>query len=205
MPLALMGDRGLAARQPQKYRSCLVSCLTSQPMAWYFLAENTTHLRSIMTQPKSSPDRVADIRRGIFRLARRLRAELAANALSANKVGMMSYLLRRGPKTLSELAVAECQQPQSLTRALTELEAAGMVSRVRSEDDRRRSFISLTEAGRAALEEDMARCDAWLAAALAELNETEREVLGMASPLMERLADATAIEHAATVHSARRR
>jgi len=158
-----------------------------------------------MTQSQSSPDRVADIRRGIFRLARRLRAELAAKALSANKVGMMSYLLRHGPKTLSELAVSECQQPQSLTRALTELEAAGMVKRERSLDDRRRSFISLTAAGRAALEEDMARCDAWLAAALTELNETEREVLGMASPLMERLADASAVERPVPPRPAGRR
>lgn len=156
-----------------------------------------------MTHSKSTPACVADIRRAVFRLARRLRAELAAKALSANKVGMMSYLLRHGPQTLSALAVAECQQPQSLTRALAELEAAGLVTRTRSGDDRRRSFITLTEAGRAVLEEDMARCDAWLAAALTGLNETEREVLGVAGPLMERLADAT-VAHTAPKRPGRR-
>ncbi|VTU29469.1 MarR family winged helix-turn-helix transcriptional regulator [Variovorax sp. PBL-E5] len=158
-----------------------------------------------MTSSKGSPDSVADVRRGVFRLARRLRAELAADALSANKIGMMSYLQRHGPKTLSELAAAECQQPQSLTRALAELREAGMIVRKRSQDDRRRFFISITEAGRATLDQDMVRCDSWLSAALKQLNETERKVLGMASPLMERLADSAPADHVVPPHAAKGR
>jgi DNA-binding MarR family transcriptional regulator len=47
--------------------------------------------------------------------------------------------------------------------------------------------LSLTEAGRRALERDMAERDAWLAEALDALGETERGVLNLAAAVMERL------------------
>jgi DNA-binding MarR family transcriptional regulator len=134
-------------------------------------------------------DAVADIRGGVTRLGRRLRAERSEGALSANKVSVLGHLHRRGPATPGEVAAAERQQPQSLTRVFAELEADGLITRAPGTRDRRQSVIALTAAGRHALDADLAERDAWLAQAVAGLTETEQEVLRLAGRLMDRLAD----------------
>jgi DNA-binding MarR family transcriptional regulator len=132
----------------------------------------------------------AGVRQGTLRLAQRLRAERAAEALSLNKLSVLSHVYRHGPTSAGALAAAAHQRPQSLTRVFAELERDGLISRFRDETDRRHQVLELTSAGRAALVADMAERDAWLALALAELTETEREVLRLAGQLMDRLADA---------------
>lgn len=135
----------------------------------------------------------AETRRGAQRLARRLRAERAPDSLSTNKIGVLALLARNGPSTPGEIAAAERQRPQSLTRVFAELEAEGMITRSRSEHDRRESLLVITEAGTDALDRDMAHRDRWLSAALAELSDTEITVLRIAGNLMDRLADATPV------------
>ena len=70
---------------------------------------------------------VADVRRGTLRLARRLRAERPAGALSANKVLVLAYLSRAVPSTPGVIAEAERQRPQSLTRVFTDLRREGFI------------------------------------------------------------------------------
>jgi len=132
---------------------------------------------------------VAEIRRGVTRLAHRLRAERPADALSANKVSVLGHLYRHGPSTPGEVAAAEYQHPQSLTRVFAELGAAGLITRTRSDRDGRESVLTLTESGRDALTGDMAQRDAWLDEVLAGLTPTEVELLRIASALMERIAE----------------
>jgi DNA-binding MarR family transcriptional regulator len=132
----------------------------------------------------------ADTRRGVIRLARRLRAERPPEALSANKVGVLGYLYRYGPHTPGEITAAEHQRPQSLTRVFAELEASGLISRTRSQRDGRESVLDLTPPGLESLTRDMAQRDLWLASVIAGLGETEAEVLRLAAAIMERLADA---------------
>ena len=118
-----------------------------------------------------------------------MRAGRSPGALSANKVSVLGHLRRHGPATPGDIAAAERQQPQSLTRVFAELEADALVSRDRDERDRRQSVLAITAAGRAALTRDMAERDAWLATALAELTETERQVIRLAARLMDQIAD----------------
>lgn len=132
----------------------------------------------------------ASVRRGATRLAQRLRAERPAGALSSNKIGALSHLYRRGVSSPGDIATAEHQQPQSLTRVFAELEAAGLLSRSPSDHDGRQSLLTLTPAGRDALEADMAERDAWLAVALSTLTDAEIGLLRVAGELMDRLADA---------------
>jgi DNA-binding MarR family transcriptional regulator len=132
----------------------------------------------------------AQIRRGTVRLNRRLRQERADGGLSPNQLGVLGHLRRHRAATPGEVAAAERQQPQSLTRVFAELEADGLIAREPGTTDRRQSVLTLTADGRHALERDMAERDAWLATALGTLSETEREVLRLAGALMERLADA---------------
>jgi DNA-binding MarR family transcriptional regulator len=131
------------------------------------------------------------VRRGTTRLARRLRAQRAESPETLLELSVLGHLYRRGPMTPGALAAAERLQPQSLTRALARLEHDHLVLRRSDESDRRRSLLALTEAGRLALTRDMARRDAWLAAAMArELNPAEQQLLRLAGDLMERLAEA---------------
>ncbi len=124
-----------------------------------------------------------------MRLNRRLRQERGEAGLSANQLGVLGHLHRHGSATPGEVAAAERQRPQSLTRVFAELEAAGLIVREPGAVDRRQSVLSLTEAGRTALERDMAARDAWLSGALASLSPTERGVLELAGALLERLAE----------------
>jgi hypothetical protein len=71
---------------------------------------------------------------------------------------------------------------------LAELEADGLISRERDERDRRQSMLGLTDEGGLALAADMGARDRWLAEALEELTETERQVLYLAGVLMDRIS-----------------
>ena len=126
------------------------------------------------------------------RLAGRLRAERPAEALSSNKINVLAHLYRRGPSTPKEIAVAEHQHPQSLTRVFADLEGAGLLSRVRSDVDGRAYVLALTRDGMRVLTGDMAQRDGWLAEALTRLTPAEAGVLRIAAGLMDRLADAPA-------------
>jgi NodT family efflux transporter outer membrane factor (OMF) lipoprotein len=131
--------------------------------------------------------RAAKLRRSLFRLARRLRAERPTNGLSPNKRVVLFHLWREGPKTPGDLAAAEYQQPQTLTRVFADLQKAGLVKRSPNPQDRRQAVIELTQEGRLAIESDLQRVDAWLATALNELGDTERQVLEMSADIMDKL------------------
>jgi DNA-binding MarR family transcriptional regulator len=131
----------------------------------------------------------AETRRAIVRLSRRMRAQRAPESLSLNKISVLAHLYHHGPSTPGEITVAERQRPQSLTRVFAELERDGLIVRTPSERDRRESVLDLTEVGRAVLVADAERRDAWLAAALTELSDTEAQLLRLAAGLMDRLAD----------------
>ncbi|WP_255952157.1 MarR family winged helix-turn-helix transcriptional regulator [Streptomyces odontomachi] len=152
---------------------------------WIY-AERMVSVNSSDARPHDA--QAVALRRGIVRLGRRLRQERPAGSLTPNQLGVLSHLGRHGPSTPGEVAAAERQRPQSLTRTFAELEAEGLIVRSPDREDRRQSLLSVTPRGRGVLVEDMANRDVWLAAALDTLTETEREVLRLAGALMERLA-----------------
>ncbi len=131
------------------------------------------------------------IRQSTLRLAQRLRAERSAEALSLNKLSVLSDLFRRGPTSAGALAVVAHQRPQSLTRVFAELERDELITRTQDESDGRQQVLAITPDGRSALATDMLQRDTWLALALTELTDIEREVLRLASQLLDRIADST--------------
>jgi DNA-binding MarR family transcriptional regulator len=108
--------------------------------------------------------------------------------LTPNQLIVLGHLHRHHFATPGEIAAAERQRPQSLTRVFAELEAEGLIAREPGTVDRRQSVLTLTAEGRRALDQDMVERDVWLADALASLSTTERGVLELAAALMERLA-----------------
>jgi DNA-binding MarR family transcriptional regulator len=131
------------------------------------------------------------VRRATMRLARRLRAERPRPGISLQKLSVLAHLNRSGPLSPGEVAAADRIQPQSLTRALASLEHDGLIRRTADPRDHRRARLELTAGGAAVLHADMHQRDVWLARAISEqLTPTERQLLRLASELMQRLADA---------------
>jgi DNA-binding MarR family transcriptional regulator len=132
----------------------------------------------------------AGVRRGTMRLARRLRMERPEAGPPLQEISVLAHLNRRGPMTPGEIAAADRVQPQTLTRTLAELEGKAQIVRWTDTADRRRSLLSLTEAGLRTLAADMRQRDSWLSLAMAEeLTPTESRLLSLAAELMERLAE----------------
>jgi DNA-binding MarR family transcriptional regulator len=91
--------------------------------------------------------------------------------------------------TPGQLAAVEFVQPQSLTRMLAELESDDLVVRRAHPRDGRQYLEEITKAGRAALMVDLESRDPWLDRAMDALTPAERELLGIAARLMERMAE----------------
>jgi DNA-binding MarR family transcriptional regulator len=143
-----------------------------------------------MSDQLTYPEVARIVRRGIVRLSRRMRSARTGQPLSASKLTTLGWLVRNGPLTPTELSALEHIRPQSLTRTLAALEDDGFVRRQSGADDRRQSFIAITETGYEALNDDMRQRDAWLTAAMVKtLSPTECELLRLAAQLMERLAE----------------
>jgi DNA-binding MarR family transcriptional regulator len=64
----------------------------------------------------------AELRMATFRLARRLRAQKADQALSDAQFAVLGVLYRSGPRTLTELAEAERVSAPSMNRTVNCLE-----------------------------------------------------------------------------------
>jgi DNA-binding MarR family transcriptional regulator len=127
-----------------------------------------------------------ELRLVLGQLVRRLRAEYSFPVAQAS---VLSRLDREGATTASALATAERVRPQSMAQTLAELETAGLITRRRDPEDRRRIQIELTEEGRERVLEGRGRREDWLAAAIvAELSPEERQTLLAAIPLLHRLS-----------------
>ncbi len=131
------------------------------------------------------------VRRSITRMARQLRVQRSDHGVSPSKISVLARLHRaRGPMIATDLARLERLQPQSLTRLIADLDERGLIRRRPAEADRRQLLIEITPAGRKLLGSDARQQDAWLAQAMAaKLTVAERELLGLAAGLLDRLAD----------------
>jgi DNA-binding MarR family transcriptional regulator len=118
-----------------------------------------------------------------------MRAERPRDGLPTGRLAVLAHLYRAGATTPGGIAAALRVQPQSLTRTLAALTRDGLVSRSKDVADGRSQLISLTDEGFAAMARDVSYRDEWLRQRMAaELNDTERELLRLAAPLLGRLA-----------------
>ncbi len=131
------------------------------------------------------------ILRSVLLLGRRLRAARAEGPHSLSTIAILATLHRLGPMPAWRLALEEHLQPQSVTRIIAALERDELISRTRSEIDRREIELSITPHGRTVLSEDMGSRRAWLEKAMdARLTPEERTTLMEASEIMLKLAQA---------------
>ena len=130
------------------------------------------------------PAEASELRMATFRLARRLRAERAIDAMSDGQFAVLAALKMHGPHTLGELADRERVSSPSMNRTVNCLEESGYLVRTPDIDDRRKVNVSLTDAGREVVEETVRRRDAWLEEALAALTPQQRHLLAEAAGIM---------------------
>src|SRR6266702_3940240 len=108
------------------------------------------------------------LRRAATSLASRARVERAGE-LTLTQVAVLGRIAVDGPITPREVAGRLRMVPQSLTRPLAALEAAGLVRRTPDPSDGRGALLHVTGDGLTALRAEMAPRDRWLARATAAL------------------------------------
>jgi DNA-binding MarR family transcriptional regulator len=87
------------------------------------------------------------------------------------------WILRHHACSLSELAEKQAVSLPTMSNSVSILEDKGWVARNRSDEDRRKVVIELTDAGRAVLEEAGRHAEARISQLLASIHEHDREVL----------------------------
>jgi DNA-binding MarR family transcriptional regulator len=133
---------------------------------------------------------VADsLRPTLLRLARELRRERIAG-VSPHQVGLLAAIKYAPGVTVGELATSERVSTAAMSKRVTRLQRDGLVARTKSESDRRRVGLTLTDDGQRTLRRVRSRRTAWLASRLGTLSRDELEAIGAAvEPLMRLLAD----------------
>jgi DNA-binding MarR family transcriptional regulator len=132
---------------------------------------------------------VIDFTQAIGLLVRRVRAAAASHELSLTEAAVMSRLARDGPATTADLARAEGMKPQSMGATIAALEEMGMVERRPHPTDGRQLNIQLTAKGAAVRNHAKDAKRTWLAQAIAQLDEQDRETLFKAGDIIKRLAE----------------
>src|SRR5690242_13217987 len=139
-------------------------------------------------------DQLARSFKGTMGALRRLRGREShrPGELSGAQYTLLFGLRESDAMRTSELALAADLSPASTTEMLDSLAAAGLVTRVRSEQDRRVVLTSLTDRGRELVEEHRARFEPRWLAALEDVSERDlqaaADVLDRLSGLFDELA-----------------
>ncbi|WP_182908325.1 MarR family transcriptional regulator [Microbispora sp. H13382] len=128
---------------------------------------------------------------------RRLRTSgrlLPGRDLTARMVSVLRHVVSYGPLTVGDLAGRLRLSRAATTELLDRVESRGLVARTRDQRDRRRVYVRITEAGRAAADgagrDDAGRGDDPLTAAVRTMTPQERQGLvdGLRALLRERPA-----------------
>jgi len=132
---------------------------------------------------------VVDFIQAVGLLVRRVRAASAAQGLSLTEALVMARLEKDGAATTADLARAEGMKPQSMGTTIAALEKRGLIERKPHPTDGRQVHIELTAKGVAVRKSAKDAKRTWLAQAIAQLDEAERETLFKAGEIIKRLAE----------------
>jgi DNA-binding MarR family transcriptional regulator len=125
------------------------------------------------------------------RLFKRLRQEInTIDNLSLTEISTLSNLYHYEPLTPSKMAEMVMIKAQSMSQIIIKLEEQELITKVLSEEDKRKFAISLSEKGRDMVERTRSERDQWLNTAIEEkLSVEEKKILERAVSLMEKLVE----------------
>jgi DNA-binding MarR family transcriptional regulator len=121
-------------------------------------------------------------------LLTRLLVKETASEISRTEAGVL-FTLSRGPRRITELAELEALAQPTMTLLVRRLEQRGWVKRDRVADDGRVVLLSLTRAGRAALNEFRAQVSAALRADMSGMSDQQLAALETATEVLGTLVD----------------
>jgi DNA-binding MarR family transcriptional regulator len=126
----------------------------------------------------------------LVKLSRELRRELLSLGVTTGQLSLL-YAVESSPGIgVRELAHREGMSAPGMSGHVDRLEAAGLVTRSRSVDDRRRVGIQITDEGRRVLRVAKTRRTAWLAKRLKALSPEERDAIDAAIEPLSALLEA---------------
>lgn len=101
----------------------------------------------------------------------------------------MARLANAGPATIAELARSESVKPQSMGATIASLEEMGFIERKPHPTDGRQVNIALSTKGAAVRKSAKEAKRSWLAQAIAQLNEQDRQTLFAAGEIIKQLVE----------------
>jgi DNA-binding MarR family transcriptional regulator len=119
-------------------------------------------------------------------LSRLLAKEVMGGRLTRTEAGALRTLMD-GPRRITELAELEGLAQPTTTLLVKRLEEQGLVVRDRSGEDQRVVLVSLTDAGREALEQFLTRAHATMRKHLDAMPDEQLEALAEATEALEGL------------------
>ncbi|WP_216893318.1 MarR family winged helix-turn-helix transcriptional regulator [Nocardia alni] len=131
----------------------------------------------------------AEVRSAVGRLYRRFRSELPAGELGDTALEVLTYLHKRGPRTLTELSEAGRVAPASMSQTLNRLTSAGYAIRTPDPNDRRKVLFRTTTEGATLARATRSQRNAWLDAQLAALSPEDQRTVARACELLGAIAD----------------
>jgi DNA-binding MarR family transcriptional regulator len=132
------------------------------------------------------------LRPALLRLNRELRRETVSLGVTGGQAALLHLISRSPGVGVRSLAAIEGISAAGMSGHVDRLEAAGLVRRVPSTDDRRRVGLELTDEGARMLRAVRRRRTAWLAQRLGRLDPAELEALERAVGPLSRLLEVDA-------------
>lgn len=134
------------------------------------------------------------LRTAVGKLSRLLRRTDAGSGvdLTPTLVAVLLNADRLGPIRLAEIGEREGLNPTLLSRSVAQLTADGLIERSADPEDRRSAWIEATSSGHAVAAKIRGERTVAVQGALDELDDADRELIELALPALERLAQALA-------------
>jgi DNA-binding MarR family transcriptional regulator len=142
-----------------------------------------------------TPAAATELREAMMALTRQLRRHRPDHGLTLSQLEVLGEVSRTGVSTPAALAIRMHVRVQSLTDAINELVARGLVSRRPDTSDRRRQLVEITDDGTALLDSDRTERDRWLESAMRDyLTDLESDLVILVAPILRKLARAESPE-----------
>lgn len=138
------------------------------------------------TDPVTVANRLRPV---LFKLNRHLRREIHSLGVTGGQASLLFTIQRCPGIGVRELAALERMSAPGMSKYVGRLEAAGLVVREPSTDDRRRIGLRVSSEGERVLRSVKSRRTAWLAARLRGLSEEELEAVDRAIEPLQELID----------------
>ncbi len=139
-----------------------------------------------VTDPITVANRLRPV---LLKLNRHLRREIHSLGVTGGQASLLFTIHREPGIGVRELAALEGMSAPGMSKYVGRLEAAGLIVREPSDEDRRRIGLRVSPEGERVLRSVKSRRTAWLAARLRELSEAELETVDAAIESLQELID----------------